>query len=138
MSAVDTLVRQARAGLIRLDPGAAEAAWRAGALLVDIRPEAQRCSEGDIHGALAVERNELEWRLDPTSAHRLAEVRDRWQIVILVCSEGYASSLAAASLQDVGLHHATDVVGGFRAWAAAGLPVEGGAARAQHLVALAQ
>src|SRR3954470_14507945 len=91
-----------------------------GALLVDIRPEATRRVEGEILGALVVDRNVLEWRLDPTSDARLpAASHDAY--VVLVCDEGYASSLAAAGLQTQGVHRVTDVVGGFRAWRAARL-----------------
>ena len=93
-----------------------------GALLVDIRPEWQRRAEGGIPDALVIERNHLEWRLDPTSGARIEEATDHDVAVVVVCSEGYTSSLAAASLQDLGLHRATDLVGGFHAWWAAGLP----------------
>ena len=94
-----------------------------GALLVDIRPIAQRTADGEIPGALVLERNVLEWRLDPASEHRIPEVAGPEQVVIVVCDAGYASSLAAASLQAVGLPRATDLDGGFQAWRAAGLPV---------------
>jgi rhodanese-related sulfurtransferase len=90
---------------------------------VDIRPREQRAREGEIPGALIVERNVLEWRLDPASDHRLGVVVGYQQPIVIVCSEGYASSLAAASLQDLGLVNATDLIGGFRAWEAAGLPI---------------
>jgi rhodanese-related sulfurtransferase len=96
---------------------------RAGALLVDIRPAAQRATEGSVPGSLVVERNVLEWRFDPCSAARLPQATGYDLRVIVMCSEGYTSSLAAASLQDIGLRRATDLEGGFRAWAAAGLPV---------------
>jgi rhodanese-related sulfurtransferase len=95
----------------------------ADAVLVDIRPAAQRASEGSIPGALIVERNVLEWRFDPRSDARLP-IADRYDLpVVVFCSEGYTSSLAAASLQDLGLHRATDLDGGFQAWKRAGLPV---------------
>src|SRR5690606_5743253 len=97
------------------------------ALLVDIRPAAQRAEEGEVPGALIVERNVLEWRFDPASDARLPQATDHDVRVIVLCSEGYTSSLAAASLQDLGLTRATDVVGGFKAWRAAGLPTTGGA-----------
>ena len=84
---------------------------------------AQRHADGEIPGAQLVERNVLEWRLDPTSDARIPEATDHDVVVIVVCNEGYASSLAAASLQDIGLHRATDLDGGFQAWKAAGLPV---------------
>jgi rhodanese-related sulfurtransferase len=117
------VLAQARTRLERLGPRQAYDAMRAGALLVDIRPEAQRAVEGQLPGALVVERNVLEWRLDPASDARLPEAGDYGRQVIVICSEGYASSLAAASLQDLGLVNATDLAGGFRAWAGSGLPV---------------
>jgi rhodanese-related sulfurtransferase len=92
------------------------------AILVDIRPESQRAIEGSIPGALVVERNVLEWRFDPASSARLPVATDHDLQIIVFCSEGYTSSLAAASLQDLGLRRATDLVGGFQAWRAAGLP----------------
>jgi rhodanese-related sulfurtransferase len=94
---VDQLLEEARSRLRRLDPPQAAAAVRAGALLVDIRPAAQRSEEGEVPGAIVVERNVLEWRLDPASAHRLAEVDGYDQPVVVMCSEGYTSSLAAAA-----------------------------------------
>ena len=123
MSTVEDLLTAARARLDRVDPPRAEELAADGALLVDTRPQWQRDDEGTLPGALLIERNHLEWRLDPTSDARIPEATDhdvRW---IVVCSEGYSSSLAAASLQDLGLRHATDLDGGFRAWKAAGLPV---------------
>jgi rhodanese-related sulfurtransferase len=123
MSKVDELLATARARLDRPDPQrAAELAAR-GARLVDTRPQWQRDAEGTLPGALVIERNHLEWRLDPTSDARIPEATDHDVTWIVVCSEGYSSSLAAASLQDLGLRHATDLDGGFRAWKAAGLPV---------------
>ena len=89
-----------------------------GALVVDIRPTEQRRRDGDLPGAVVIERNVLEWRLDPLSPHRIAAVTDHDQRVIVVCDEGYTSSLAAASLQDLGLHRATDVIGGYQQWRA--------------------
>jgi rhodanese-related sulfurtransferase len=120
---IGEVLAQARRRLNRLGPRQAYDAMGAGGLLVDIRPQAQRAAEGELPGALVVERNVLEWRLDPASDARLPEAGDYGRPVIVVCSEGYASSLAAASLQDLGLVNATDLVGGFRAWAASGLPV---------------
>ncbi len=111
----------ARAGLHRLDPVSARAAQQAGAVLVDIRPELNRELEGHLPSALVLDRNVLEWRLDPQSDARLPVASYDLRAVI-VCNEGYASSLAAASLQQLGLHAATDLVGGYRAWRAAGLP----------------
>jgi rhodanese-related sulfurtransferase len=121
---VGEVLAQARGRLKRLGPQQAYDAMRAGALLVDIRPQAQRAAEGELPGALVVERNVLEWRLDPASDARLPEAGDYRRHVVVVCSEGYASSLAAASLQDLGLVNATDLAGGFRAWAESGLPVQ--------------
>lgn len=113
-----------RTRLARLDPAAAARAARDdGALLVDIRYGALRDRDGTIPGAVIVERNELEWRLEPGGTHRVAEATGPDQHVIVICNEGFASSLAAASLQDLGLHRATDLEGGFQAWRAAGLPV---------------
>ncbi len=122
---IDQVLAEARSRLRRLDPHQAEAEIRGGALLVDIRPQAQRAAEGEVPGALRVERNVLEWRFDPASASRLPQAGGYGIRVIIMCSEGYTSSLAAASLQDLGLANATDLAGGFRAWAAAGLPVTG-------------
>ncbi|GAA3519468.1 rhodanese-like domain-containing protein [Actinocatenispora rupis] len=119
---IDRMLAQARARLDRLTPERAYEAVHDGAVLVDIRPAGQRAEEGVVPGALMVERNVLEWRFDPTSPHRLAEATDHDVRVVVLCSEGYTSSLAAASLQDLGLRHATDVAGGFRAWRDAGLP----------------
>jgi rhodanese-related sulfurtransferase len=122
---IDQVLAQARSRLRRLDPHQADAEIRAGALLVDIRPQAQRAAEGEVPGALRVERNVLEWRFDPASDSRLPLAGSYDIRVIIMCSEGYTSSLAAAALQDLGLANATDLAGGFRAWAAAGLPVTG-------------
>lgn len=121
-SAVDELLSVVRRRLDRLEPPEAYLAMKAGALLVDIRPAAQRAAEGEIPGALIIERNVLEWRLDPTSEARLPVATDHDIRPVVFCSAGYASSLAAVSLQDVGLYRATDMVGGFLAWQAAGLP----------------
>ena len=120
---VDDLLAAARAQLHRLGPHEAAAAAGAGALLVDIRYAALRERDGLIPGALVVERNELEWRLDPQSPHRAPEATGHDRQVIVVCDEGYASSLAAVSLRELGLRRATDLDGGFQAWRAAGLPV---------------
>jgi rhodanese-related sulfurtransferase len=119
---VDQLLQEARRRLVRLTPHQALEAQRDGATLVDIRPQANRAYEGQLPGALVIERTVLEWRLDPASADRLPFAAYDLH-VILVCNEGYASSLAAATLQDLGVHYATDLDGGFRAWKAAGLPV---------------
>ena len=121
---IDDVLTAARARLLRLDPRAAASAAAAGALLVDIRPVEVRRRDGEVPGALIVDRNVLEWRLDPASPDRLPVVRGHDQTIIIFCTEGYASSLAAAALQDLGLVNATDLEGGFLAWAATGLPVQ--------------
>jgi len=121
---IDAVLEAARRRLSRLDPLQAMDAIRAGAILVDTRYEAQRRSQGTVPGALIVERNELEWRFDPRSDARLPEASGYDVHLIVMCAEGYSSSLAAASLQDLGLRNATDLAGGFLAWAAAGLPVQ--------------
>ena len=123
---IDQVLAEARDRLERVDPHQADAEIRTGALLVDIRPQAQRAEEGEVPGALLIERNVLEWRLDPASGSRLPQARDHDIRVIIMCSEGYTSSLAAAALQDLGLVNATDLDGGFQAWSRAGLPVTGG------------
>ncbi len=121
---ISEVLEQARTRLDRLEPDQGGAAMQDGALLVDIRPQAQRAGEGQVPGALVIERNVLEWRLDPASDARLPEAGSYDLCVIVMCSEGYTSSLAAASLQDLGLSAATDLAGGFQAWARSGLPVE--------------
>ncbi|HEX4082239.1 MAG TPA: rhodanese-like domain-containing protein [Acidimicrobiales bacterium] len=124
MSAIDARLADARHGLTRVDPFQAASAVRQGGLLVDIRPAAQRERYGEIPDAVIVERNVLEWRLDPSSPDRHPAVTDDVErAVVVVCQEGYASSLAAESLRALGLLGATDLDGGFAAWEAAGLPV---------------
>ncbi|GLZ75999.1 hypothetical protein Afil01_08060 [Actinorhabdospora filicis] len=118
---IDAILAEARTRLRRLGPHESAAAHRSGALLVDIRPVAQRAEHGGIPGALVIERNVLEWRLDPRADSRLPEA-DFGLRVIVYCQEGYTSSLAAAALQDLGLTEATDLDGGYVAWRAAGLP----------------
>jgi rhodanese-related sulfurtransferase len=122
---IDDLLAEARSRIVRVS--LAESAHRiaVGAVLVDIRPAAQRAREGEVPGALFVERNVLEWRFDPASDARLPEATGYDADVIILCSEGYTSSLAADALRSLGLHRATDIVGGFHAWAAAGLPTTG-------------
>jgi rhodanese-related sulfurtransferase len=119
---VDELLARARAGLRRLTPTEAAAAVKAGALLVDTRPLERRRSDGIVPGALVVDRNVLEWRLDPQSAHKIDAVTGHDQTIVIMCNEGYASSLVAAELQEMGFSRATDVEGGYQAWKAAGLP----------------
>ncbi|WP_396788194.1 rhodanese-like domain-containing protein [Microbispora sp. H10949] len=123
---IDEILADSRRRLRRLTPQEAYGRVREGALLVDIRPAAQRAAEGEVPGALIVERNVLEWRFDPAQDARLPEATGYDVEVIVICSEGYTSSLAAASLHDLGLTRSTDVVGGFVAWRAAGLPATGG------------
>ena len=121
---IEQVLAAARARLRRLSPDEVYAAVTlTDAILVDIRPESQRAIEGNIAGALVVERNVLEWRFDPASSARLPVATDHDLEVIVFCSEGYTSSLAAAALQDLGLYRATDMVGGFHAWRATGLPI---------------
>ncbi|MEU0565398.1 rhodanese-like domain-containing protein [Nonomuraea sp. NPDC005983] len=121
---IDRLLARARAGLRRLPPAeACAAASRGEAIIVDTRPEFQRRSGGEVPGAIVIERNQLEWRLDPRCDARIPEATSahiRW---IILCDEGYSSSLAAESLRQIGLANATDVIGGFQAWTAAGLEV---------------
>jgi rhodanese-related sulfurtransferase len=121
---IDEILSNARARLIRVGPHETAEAMSRGAILVDIRPAAQRAEFGEIPGAVIIERNVLEWRLDPRSEARLP-FAGRYDLeVIVTCQEGYTSSLAAAALQDLGLRRATDLDGGFAAWRDAGLPVE--------------
>jgi rhodanese-related sulfurtransferase len=121
---IDELLERVRARYDRIEPQEAYEAARAGdALLVDIRYAALRERDGLIPDAIVVERNELEWRLDPQGSHRLPEATSHALRVVVICNEGYASSLAVQSLHQLGLHRATDLVGGFQAWRAAGLPV---------------
>jgi rhodanese-related sulfurtransferase len=120
---IDELLADARSRLRRVGPLEAAARMADGAVLVDIRPAAQRAAEGGVPGALVIERNVLEWRFDPAGDARLPLVEGYDLDVVVLCSEGYTSSLAADALRSLGLHRATDVVGGFRAWLAVGLPV---------------
>lgn len=114
----DDLVDLARRHIDRTEPQDLTAVSSAGGLIIDIRPEVQRASEGELPGALVVERNVLEWRLDPAGSHRLPEVTGFDQPVVVVCSAGYASSLAAESLATLGYRHASDLAGGYQAWSA--------------------
>lgn len=116
------ILAAARSRLTRLGPLETAAAVARGAVLVDIRPAAQRAEFGEIPGAVIIERNVLEWRLDPRSDARLPFADDYDLEVVVTCQEGYTSSLAAAALQDLGLRRATDLAGGFAAWRDAGLP----------------
>ena len=122
---LDDHLARVRATYTRLGPHETAAALAAGGVLVDTRPVAQRIAEGEVPGAVIVERNVLEWRFAPSSDHRhpAAPPAGETTPVVVMCSAGYASSLAAASLRELGVEGATDLVGGFQAWAAAGLPV---------------
>lgn len=121
-SAVARLLAQSRRGLDRVEPAELEAVAAAGALVVDMRPVEQRERDGALPGAVVIDRNVLEWRLDPTSPHRLELADDPDRRIVLVCHEGYSSSLAAHTLQQLGLRGATDLVGGYTAWAASRAP----------------
>jgi rhodanese-related sulfurtransferase len=123
---IDEVLAQARAELDRVTPQRADELRRAGALLVDIRPHANRLAEGEIPDSVPVERIVLEWRLDPAGEHRLPGFTADTPVVVL-CNEGYASSLAARDVRRLGVRSVTDLIGGFRAWRAAGLPVRAGA-----------
>jgi rhodanese-related sulfurtransferase len=119
---IDDLLAEARSRITRVTPVEALARVAEGAVLVDIRPAAQRAREGEVPGALVVERNVLEWRFDPASEARLPQATGYDVDVVVLCSEGYTSSLAADALRSLGLTSASDVVGGYQAWVAAGLP----------------
>ena len=119
---VEELLDRARRKLVRVEPEQAARELGDGALLVDIRPSEQR-AQGEIPGATVIDRNVLEWRLDPTSRWRLPEVTSHDIRLIVICNEGFSSSLVAAELHELGLVNATDVIGGFQAWHAAGLPI---------------
>ena len=123
MSRVDEALAEARDGVDRLTPEQAWAELRAGALLVDTRTAAQRARQGDLPGALVIDRTVLEWRLDPTSPARVQEACGPDLRVVVICRQGYSSSFAVESLRRIGLAWATDVVGGVEAWLAAGLPL---------------
>lgn len=114
------LLAETQAHLDRVEPSDLAAEFEAGALVVDTRPIGQRETYGALPGAVVIDRNVLEWRLDPASPHRIAEVTDHDQRVVIVCHEGYSSSLAAATLRQLGLHRATDLVGGYLALRAIG------------------
>ena len=123
MPTIDDVLENARRRLRRITPEQASSEHAGGALLVDTRTSEQRAMDGEIPGALVMDRTVLEWRLDPVSKARIPQATNHAVRVIVICNEGYSSSLAAASLQNLGLVNATDVVGGFEAWKAAGLPV---------------
>jgi rhodanese-related sulfurtransferase len=116
-SAIARMLRESRRGVDRVRPEDLDGLVRAGALVVDTRPLEQRRRDGPLPGALVVDRNVLEWRLDPTCPHRLPGLDDPDRLVVVVCDEGFSSSLAARTLRELGLRHATDLEGGFQAWA---------------------
>jgi rhodanese-related sulfurtransferase len=118
---IDDVLADARAGIVRLSPTQAAERHAAGAVLVDIRPAAQRAAEGEIPGSLVIERNVLEWRFDPASTGALPDASLEREIVVF-CSEGYTSSLAAAALVELGIARTTDLEGGFLRWRADGFP----------------
>ncbi|TQN40979.1 rhodanese-related sulfurtransferase [Blastococcus colisei] len=120
---IDELLEQVRGRIDRVGPGEAASRLAEGALLIDTRPLEQRDRDGEVPGAVVVDRNVLEWRLDPASPYRLPEVSGYDREVIVLCNQGFSSSLVADTLRSLGLRRAVDVVGGFEAWAAAGLPV---------------
>jgi rhodanese-related sulfurtransferase len=114
---IDEILAVARARLDRVEPEALENERAAGAVIIDIRPVEQRTRDGDLPGAIVIDRNVLEWRLDPACEHHIADVAADYDArIVIVCNEGYQSSLAAALLHDVGLHRATDLNGGYQAW----------------------
>jgi rhodanese-related sulfurtransferase len=121
---VEELLAEARARFVRLAPVHAAAAQAAGAVLVDIRGDDQIRAHGCIPGAIRIPRNVLEWRADPACPACDSRIADLDAIVVIVCQEGYQSSLAASNLHDLGFRHATDLEGGFEAWRAEGLPIE--------------
>jgi rhodanese-related sulfurtransferase len=122
---IDELLERVRGRIDRVEPAEAARRLAAGALLIDTRPVEQRVRDGEVPGAVVVDRNVLEWRLDPASPYRIPEVTGYDLEVIVLCNQGYSSSLVADTLRTLGLRRAADVVGGFEAWAALGLPVHG-------------
>ena len=113
---IEQILAEARAKLDRVEPAQLANEHASGALIVDIRPAEQRSRDGALPGAVVIDRNVLEWRLDPACEHHIAEVVEYDTRIVIVCNEGYQSSLAAAQLRALGLHRATDLVGGFQAW----------------------
>ena len=133
MRSADDLLHAARGRLVRVTPEQALAAQNAGALLIDVRGDDQIRDHGSIPGAIRIPRNVLEWRVDPTCAACDPRIADRALLLVIVCQQGYQSSLAAANLQEMGFTRATDLAGGFDAWVAAGLPVDGMPSGAQTI-----
>ena len=113
---IDEILAAIQARLERVEPAALERERALGAVIIDIRPLEQRARDGALPGAIVIDRNVLEWRLDPASDHHIADVTGYDTRIVIVCNEGYSSSLAAAFLHDVGLYRATDLIGGFQAW----------------------
>ena len=113
---IEMLLAHARTRFVRISSEALVNEQANGAIVIDIRPVDQRLRDGEIPGAIVIDRNSLEWRLDPSYEHCIAEITDHDIRIIIVCNEGFSSSLAAASLLDLGLHRATDLIGGFQAW----------------------
>ena len=134
-SAIASMLDRCQQALDRVEPADLEAVAASGALVVDMRPVQQRLRDGELPGALVVDRNVLEWRLDPTSPHRLAVADDPDRRIVLVCTEGYSSSLAAHTLQQLGLPRATDLAGGFTAWTAYVAEVQADVMAAERRVA---
>lgn len=114
--AVDVLLEAARRGFDRVEPADLASEMAEGALVVDVRSTEQRHRDGELPGAVVIDRNVLEWRLDPTSPNHVPEATEAGLRIIVVCNEGYSSSLAAATLRQLGLERASDLVGGFQAW----------------------
>jgi rhodanese-related sulfurtransferase len=125
---IDFVLAKARAGVRRMSAEETLAAGRRGALVVDTRTEAQRREQGEIPGAIVIDRTVLEWRLDPLSDDRIPEAVDHDVEIVIICRQGYSSSLAAESLRSIGLWRATDMIGGVEAWQEAGLPLASGPA----------
>lgn len=115
---IEQVLAQARSRLERVEPGALAAEIAAGAVVIDIRPSEQRTRDGTLPGAIVIDRNVLEWRLDPACEHHIAEIDSHETRIVIVCNEGYQSSLAAAELHTLGLRRATDLIGGYQAWIA--------------------
>ncbi|GAA5194396.1 rhodanese-like domain-containing protein [Rugosimonospora acidiphila] len=125
---IDQVLAKARAGTRRMTPRETVEAGRRGALIIDTRTETQRLEQGEVPGAIVIDRTVLEWRLDPTSDARIPEAVDHDVEVVVICRQGYSSGLAAESLRSIGLWRATDLIGGVEAWQEAGLPLTSGPA----------
>jgi rhodanese-related sulfurtransferase len=119
---IDEVLAEARAQLDRVDPASLTTEIADGAIVIDIRPLEQRTRDGELPSAIVIDRNVLEWRLDPSSEYRIGAIDSHDTRIVIVCNEGYQSSLAAAELRQLGLHRATDLTGGFQAWRAMHAP----------------